>query len=1033
MWHVCPGASTLTVIDPERVQSLATSLNGDVVATLGLVTASRADRNVWLVVPRFVTLIVRVAGAPIDVWIPKSSSNPLGSPYVLGLTGTGLALSGLILTPTTWNFGSIPVHSSSGAQLFTLTNLLPSGASATVGVPTTTGDFVPNPGIAGGTTCGGALAYAASCVIQVSYAPTTLGTRTGTLAVAAATTTATATLTGTATPDPGLAIDPLALTFANVPGPAATGQTITVTNTSYTTVQIGTPTVATTSFKIASACATLPAGAMCSITVMYLPGSSFTADSVSIPVTTTAGNPSTSMYAVALNGTYTAAMAGLQITPAEAQYGPFAVGQQGSTRQFTINNLSSKSLALNLDIPRQFALIGPPCSTLGPNASCSVAIAFAPLTNGDIPGTLYAQGIPSDGTPALGGIGYAEGYGTGSGTLTIAGGLIVGGVFSFGQVTSGQPASQTFTLANLNAAGSPPITVRRVTSNPPFLATTTCGAALALGRSCSVTVTYTPSNQVASAGELPSISSDTGALIIESDAASGPDIVNLSGQGAAIVVSSPALTSTLATFTLSQSSIAFPVATVGNVAPPQTITLVNAGNIAIHVSSASVTSDFSVTSTCATVVPGATCSFSVSFAPQVPGLHIASLEIASDAATSLEFVSLLGSASASSLLFSPPSLDFGSVMVGNSSQLPIQVTNSSAIPITFASVTATGDYSVGGSCPPSGTSLAANSSCTAVVTFTPTASGTRAGTASFNSSASTNPLSVALTGIGTQSQLVVTPAALGFNTIVVGVSSNLSVTLYNSGTAPITGLVTTAAGDYAVSIPCQQNSLVAGQSCILQVTFTPTAAGLRPGALTVVSSDPGSPLTVPLTGTGIQAGNFALTVNGGSSASVTVISGSPATYQLALTPSAGFSGGVALTCSAITPAQFATCSLIPSSVTLSGTVQSSAATINTITSLGGNAAFATPSRAMNVTFFCLLVPGLLTVWKGRHQLRRRRLLLLALLFSASALFSSGCGTGGNFNTLYAPPGVYQYQVTASSTSGFPMTQTVLLNLTVTGR
>jgi len=72
------------------------------------------------------------------------------------------------------------------------------------------------------------------------------------------------------------------------------------------------------------------------------------------------------------------------------------------------------------------------------------------------------------------------------------------------------------------------------------------------------------------------------------------------------------------------------------------------------------------------------------------------------------------------------------------------------------------------------------------------------------------------------------------------------------------------------------------------VAFTPTTTGSRAGTLTVSSSDPGSPLVVPLTGNGMAAASFTLTVNGAASASVSVTSGEPATYELAITPSGGF-------------------------------------------------------------------------------------------------------------------------------------------------
>jgi hypothetical protein len=63
-----------------------------------------------------------------------------------------------------------------------------------------------------------------------------------------------------------------------------------------------------------------------------------------------------------------------------------------------------------------------------------------------------------------------------------------------------------------------------------------------------------------------------------------------------------------------------------------------------------------------------------------------------------------------------------------------------------------------------------------------------------------------------------------------------------------------------------------------------------------------------------------------------------------------------------------------------------------------------------------------------------------VIFTTATLFLAGCGSGGNLNInngdpnlRYTPPGTYQYQVTASSTSGIQLSQTVTLNLTVTAQ
>ena len=956
-------------------------------------------------------------------------STSIGSAYILALTGTGLPISGLILTPLMQDFGTVPVHSGSAPQLFTLTNLMASGTGVSVSQLITTGDFTVSPTPTGGAVCSGILAYSASCIVAVAFSPTATGNRTGSLAITAAGVTSTATLAGTATADPGIAIQPLGLTFADVPGSTSTTQTISVTNSGNATVNVGPPTLITTFFRATSTCGILAAGATCSITVVFLPANAIVDDTLFLPVTSTVGASVTTTYTVAVSGAYTTATAGLEIVPGAAEYGAIAVGAQSPIRSFLLNNLSAKPLAVNVALPRQFVLVGPPCNSLAPNGSCTIAVSFAPLTNGDIPGTIYAHGTPSDGSPTLSGIGYVEGFGTGSGTLMITGGLLVRGVFNFGQVASGQSVSQIFTLANNNPTGFAAITIRRVTSGPPFLSTTTCRSALSVGQTCSVTVTYAPIDQLPAGTASP----DAGSLVVESDAASAPDIINFTGQAGASSNSGLGITAPLATYTSSQNSLSFPVTAAGSVSPPQTITLTNTGNVTIHFTAITATADFSVQSSCGTLVVGASCAVAVSATPQSSGVHLASLQISSDGATSLEFVSLLATAAPPPLTLLPAQLDFGLVLGGKSVTLPIQVSNTSGSPVFFTAISSTGDYAAVNTCPTSGVSLAVNANCTISVTFTPSATGIRSGILLLTSSATTVPIAASLAGIGTQSELVVGAPSLAFGNTLLGTSTSASLTLLNAGSTPITNLTISSTGDFAVSVPCPQTVLTPGSSCAVGVSFIPTVLGLRSGQLTILSSDPASPASIPLSGTGTQVGTFAITVNGGAVASATVVSGTPATYSLAVTPNGGFTGPVALTCTPIFAAQYASCSILPSTLTFSGGVQTSVVTINTITSAGPSAKLDPISKTLQTTFACLLLPGLLTVWKGRGQLRSRRMLLPALFFTVCSMFTLGCAGGSQFNMLYTPPGTYQYQVTASSTAGGSQTQTVTLNLIVMGR
>jgi hypothetical protein len=975
------------------------------------------------------------------------TSNTSGTPAPFALTGTGIASTSLILTPTTQDFGPIPVNSTSAPTLFTLTNQTP--AAITLTTPTITGDFAFSTAPTGGPACTGTLAAGASCFLQISFSPTTTGQRSGLLTLqTTGINAAAAPLTGFGSPDPGLALNPTALIFNNVPGPTTTQQTITLTNTGSATLQIATPTNATTSFTSTTTCTTLAPAATCSITVTFTPTNADVTDTLQIPITSSTTGLTT--YTVPLTGAYTTETASLQILATQTEYGPTPTSTLGATRQFTINNLTAKSLTLSLSLPRQFLLNTPPCAALAPNAGCTFAVTFLPLTNGDITGTLFAQGTPTDGTATLNGLGYVEGYGIGAGSLVITGNLIPNDpVLNFGQVTSGQSSTQTLTLSN---PGPGSITIRRITSQWPFLVTaTTCGTTLAANQICSATLTFTPLNQLATGTGSPQPTQNTGTLIIESDSLTSPDTIDLAGTAAPILLNAPTNAAPLISYAASQSSLTFPATAIGDQSPAQTITLANTGTTTIHITAIQTTPDFTVQndpSTCTAILPGASCLLTVTFNPQstapstngapAPTTRISAIEITSDSSSALDFISLLGTATPSALAISPLTLNFGTIQVGSSTTLPLQVTNTSITAATFNAITATGDYAVTGDCPTRGNTLAPTTSCTLQVTFSPTQSGTRTGTLNIATSLSTLPLAVPLTGIGIQSHLQITPGSLNFGSIAVGASANLSLTLANTGTAPLTSLAFNITGDYAITVPCTLTTLQPGATCPITVTFTPTTLGSRSGTLTITSSDSTSPDIVPLTGTGVANGSFLLTVNGGPSASLTVPSEYPATYNLLLTPQANFTGTVVLNCVPISPGEYATCSLLPSSITLSGAPQSATATLNTITATNPLTTQNTNhTRNSNNILLCLLPTVLFFFWKTRKNQTQRintmRPLLWTLLLTASTTFLASCGSGGDPNIRRTPPGTYQYQVTASSTTGEVITQTVTLNLTVTAQ
>jgi hypothetical protein len=94
----------------------------------------------------------------------------------------------------------------------------------------------------------------------------------------------------------------------------------------------------------------------------------------------------------------------------------------------------------------------------------------------------------------------------------------------------------------------------------------------------------------------------------------------------------------------------------------------------------------------------------------------------------------------------PSSLTFATQALNTTSAAQaVTVSNTGTAAASVSGVSVTGDFSQTNNC---GTSIAAGASCTASVSFRPTASGTRTGTLTVTSNATNSPTTVALSGTG---------------------------------------------------------------------------------------------------------------------------------------------------------------------------------------------------------------------------------------------------------------------------------------------
>jgi subtilase family serine protease len=117
----------------------------------------------------------------------------------------------------------------------------------------------------------------------------------------------------------------------------------------------------------------------------------------------------------------------------------------------------------------------------------------------------------------------------------------------------------------------------------------------------------------------------------------------------------------------------------------------------------------------------------------------------------------------------------------------------------------------------------------------------------------TTTLSLTVTSSGGGAAVTLTPTSLAFGNIVLAEASPAKpVTVKNTGTATlnITSIAASGSG-YAISSNACGATLAVGKTCIVKVTFTPTALGLSSGNLTFTDNAANSPQTVPLSGTGI--------------------------------------------------------------------------------------------------------------------------------------------------------------------------------------
>jgi hypothetical protein len=315
--------------------------------------------------------------------------------------------------------------------------------------------------------------------------------------------------------------------------------------------------------------------------------------------------------------------------------------------------------------------------------------------------------------------------------------------------------------------------------------TNNCGTSLAAGAACTVNVEFAPIN----------LGFITALVTLYDNAGGSPQSVGLSGTG----ITSPLVS-------LSPTSLAFSNQATGTTSSAQSLSLRNSGSATLLITAIAITGNyanqFKQTNNCRTSLnPWNTCTVTVEFVPTIVGSITATVTFNDNAAggspqsVALSGTGTSGSASpseTSGVSLSPTSLSFGDepIDIASSSQT-ITVKNTGGAALTISSIALSGsdptDFTENNNC---GTSLAAGGSCTVVISFTPSASGSLAASLSITDNASGSPQTAALSGTGTHDVVVSwSPSSAsgveGYNVYRGTTSGGESTTPLNS--TPFTG------------------------------------------------------------------------------------------------------------------------------------------------------------------------------------------------------------------------------------------------------
>ena len=431
----------------------------------------------------------------------------------------------------------------------------------------------------------------------------------------------------------------------------------------------------------------------------------------------------------------------LTLTPSSISFPDTAVGSSAAAITATLSNqtattiqLSTSSLTDSADFTKDDSACG---GMLQPGGSCTITFTFTPQSDGPLKSTYAIADLNNQNEPLTIAL-----SGNGTGPVPAPQPILTPPALSFGNtMVNTSSTAQTATLKN-NGNGTLQITGFALlgTNTNSFSQTNSCGASLAAGASCSITITCTPQT----------IGALSATLSASYPSPLPPQSVALTCTGTSAAVPQALLT---------PASSNFGDVTTGTTSPAQTFTLTNAGSAALPITSVALgganAPNFTVSANnCgSSLAASKSCTIAITFTPSGSGNFSANLSVIDSVGTQTSALAGVGSAAAEpQATLTPANADFASVTVGSSSTsqtFTLSNAGNAALPITSIRVTGTNSSDFVAGSNTCGTTLAAGTSCTVSIVFKPTITGSESASLTVVDSVGTQSASLTGTGLAT--------------------------------------------------------------------------------------------------------------------------------------------------------------------------------------------------------------------------------------------------------------------------------------------